>query len=435
MTRTFQLFSSLSALTCSAGASLAQPGFAERTISTNADRARSVFAADVDGDGDMDALSASLFDDKIAWYENDGASPPAFTERIITTDAGAPFSVHAADLDGDGDTDVMSAAGFFDQIVWYENNGATPPAFTERVLTITAEGGISVFAADLDGDGDNDILSASINDDTVEWFQNNGATPPFFLRRTISIAADGVSSVFAADVDDDGDIDVLAAASIDDEVIWYENNGALPPSFSKHIISSTADGARSVYAIDIDGDDDLDVLSASRDNNTIAWHENDGMALPGFTERVISTTADLASAVFAIDLDNDGDNDVLSASANDDKIVWYENDGAVSPGFTARVLSTNADAAISVHAADMDGDGDHDVLSASSTDDKIAWYESDLDPFACPADLNGDGFTGSTDMAILLGSWGVNAFGDLNGDGITASADLAILLGSWGSCQ
>ena len=55
--------------------------FTERVISTTADFAVSVFATDVDGDGDTDVLSASFLDDKIAWYESDGGSPPTSPER------------------------------------------------------------------------------------------------------------------------------------------------------------------------------------------------------------------------------------------------------------------------------------------------------------------------------------------------------------------
>ena len=69
---------------------------------------QSVFAADVDGDGDMDVLSASFVDDKIAWYENDGSE--SFTAHTITTDADGARSVFAADVDGDGDIDVLSAS-------------------------------------------------------------------------------------------------------------------------------------------------------------------------------------------------------------------------------------------------------------------------------------------------------------------------------------
>jgi hypothetical protein len=73
--------------------------FTERVISTNAAGARSVYATDVDGDGDADVLSASAYDDKIAWYESDGGSPPGFTERVISTAAAGARPVYATDVD------------------------------------------------------------------------------------------------------------------------------------------------------------------------------------------------------------------------------------------------------------------------------------------------------------------------------------------------
>jgi hypothetical protein len=85
-----------------------------------------------------------------------------------------------------------------------------------------------------------------------------------------------------------------------------------------------------------------------------------------------------ANSVFAVDVDGDGDMDVLSASASpygDDKIAWYENNG--NENFTPHMITTsNSSGANSVYAVDVDGDGDIDVLSASGVDDKIAWYEN-----------------------------------------------------------
>ena len=75
-------------------------------------------------------------------------------------------------------------------------------------------------------------------------------------------------------------------------------------------------------------------------------------------------------------MDGDGDMDIVSASANDDTIAWYENDGNANPTWTAADIATSADGAKSVFAADMDGDGDMDIVSASVSDDTIAWYET-----------------------------------------------------------
>ena len=98
--------------------------------------------------------------------------------------------------------------------------------------------------------------------------------------------------------------------------------------FTTFTITTSATDARSVYAIDMDGDGDMDVLSASRNDDKIAWYEAD--EFQNFTPHTISSTSDEPRSVFAIDMDGDGDIDVLSASSGDDKIAWYRNDGVVS---------------------------------------------------------------------------------------------------------
>ena len=66
-------------------------------------------------------------------------------------------------------------------------------------------------------------------------------------------------SVFAIDVDGDGDVDVLSASWHDDTIAWYENGA----DWARHVIATAADGAESVFAADVDGDGDVDALSAS----------------------------------------------------------------------------------------------------------------------------------------------------------------------------
>ena len=146
--------------------------------------------------------------------------------------------------------------------------------------------------------------------------------------------------------------------------------------FNSSTIASLYDTFSSIYSLDLDNDGDIDVLASSKIQGKIVWYENDGSQ--SFTERTINNSAEWALSVYAIDMDKDGDIDVLSASKNDDKIAWYENDG--NQGFTEQIITTNADYAKSVYATDVDGDGDMDVLSASREDDKIAWYEQEGSP-------------------------------------------------------
>ena len=284
----------------------------------------------------------------------------------------------------------------------------------------TADGAGSVFAADVDGDGDTDVLSASfvrrhdrlVREQRQPGLHASGSFPrrPTMLVRSLrrtwtATAIPTCSRRRPATTRSPGTRTTAARTS------------------PQRIISITADGARSVFAADVDGDGDMDVLSASRQRRQDRLVREQRQ--PGASrQQVISTTADGANSVFAADVDGDGDIDVLSASRNDDKIAWYENNG--SQGFTAadhlhrrrlrpirslrrtwtatgtptcsprRAATTRspgtrttaarasqharsaltADGALSVFAADVDGDGDTDVLSASSSDDKIAWYEN-----------------------------------------------------------
>ena len=256
----------------------------------------------------------------------------------------------------------------FTSIIFIVNFGFGQPSFTEHEVSTSADGANTVYAADMDGDGDMDILSASILDDKIAWYENDGSQN--FTDHEISTSADHAESVYAADMDGDGDMDALSASQSDDKIAWYENDGS--QNFTEYVISSYAEEALDVYAADVDGDGDMDVLSASNEDNTIAWYENDGNQI--FTKNIISTSALGVNTVYAADMDGDGDMDALSASFSDNKIAWYENDG--SQNFTEHEISTSADGALYVYPADVDGDGDMDVLSASFFDDKIAWYEN-----------------------------------------------------------
>jgi hypothetical protein len=359
------------------------PSFTEQVaISTSAIEAWSVYSTDIDGDGHMDVLYASN-DGKIAWYKNTDGAGTFGAEQTISTNVIVAFSVYAIDIDGDNDMDVLSASYRDNKIAWYENTDGAGTFGAQQEISTSAFGAASVFSADLDGDGDMDVLSASLTDDKIAWYENDGAGT-FGAQQEISTSANGAISVFSADLDGDGDMDVLSASVLDDKIAWYENDGA--GTFgAQQEISTSANGATSVFSADLDGDGDMDVLSASQSDDKIAWYENDGAGTFG-AQQEISTSADGARSVFSADLDGDGDMDVLSASLNDDKITWYENDGAGTFG-AQQVISTAALGAISVYATDIDGDGDMDVLSASVGDDKIAWYKNDLLQPQCDGDI------------------------------------------------
>jgi hypothetical protein len=354
----------------------------ESVITSNRDAADSVFPTDLDGDGDLDVLVASFGDDTVSWYQNDGTpADGGWLFRLITSSADGARSVFATDVDSDGDVDVLAASQNDDEITWYENDG-TPAngGWTFHTILDSAAGAQAVFAADLDGDGDTDVLSASSEDDTVRWHENDGS-PGIggWTIRTVATVA-GASSIFAADIDGDGHIDVVSASPGDDSVIWHRNNGATPPGFGfSPITFFTSEGVQSVFAADVDADGDLDVLSASPDDGRTVWYENTAGDGTSWDDHLIATAATTPGvvSVFVADLDNDGDSDVLTASTGDDAITRFLNDGSPADGgWAVSSITTSADFAAAVSAADLDNDGDLDVLSASSFDDTVAWYEN-----------------------------------------------------------
>jgi hypothetical protein len=227
--------------------------------------------------------------------------------------------------------------------------------FTEHTIDGNFDGAISVYATDMDDDGDVDILGAASSADDISWWENDGSEN--FTEHTIDDNFADVASVHATDVDGDGDVDVLGTSIINDTITWWENDGS--ESFTEHTIDGSFGGARSVYATDVDGDGDVDVLGAAWFANDITWWENDGSE--NFTEHTIDGSFDGACSVYATDVDGDGDVDVLGAADFANGITWWEQVTAVFLPVVLRDTTAPASAPVLGDISNPDGDGDYTV--------------------------------------------------------------------------
>lgn len=381
-----------------------------RILGSNAGGNRSVTPVDVDLDGDLDFLAGALSSNNLYVNSGDGA----FERTILADDVVGARQLISGDLDGDGDPDVISAVFVDDELIWYENLGGGAFGGTQ-IIDGSFDGAFSAAVADFDGDGDLDVVGAAWNLDTVAWFANDGAGN-FGARQVLGATSDAPAWVTVADLDGDGATDVLSAAFLGDEIAWFRNLG--DGTFSaKQEISESVDGAFSAVAADLDGDGDSDVAFAARSEGRIGWFENLGGGVFAANASMLTGSVAGGWSVAASDLDSDGDVDLLSASSDDDKIAWYENDG--SGVFSDQVVLGFGDGARSIAVGDLDGDGDSDIFAASQFDSVVRSFEvvNRSDPRV--EDTDGDGLDDQRDPDPLEA--------DADRDGLSDRAELELL--------
>lgn len=222
------------------------------------------------------------------------------------------------DQDGDDDLDIL--IGKADrQIVWLENT-LSGSFETEHFIAESLNGPVGVIEFfDLDNDGDTDVIAGGGS--TIFWYENLSDTA-YAAKANLTFNANGVRDIYPDDYDNDGDVDILVTTSLVGSR-FLENEGGtsfLPP------VTISGTDVLSSEAIDLDGDGNKDLLYTWA-NTGVSWLRSNGDGT--FTGASISNDASWPAECHAADLDNDGDLDVLSGSRNDRKLAWYEQ---TSPG-------------------------------------------------------------------------------------------------------
>jgi hypothetical protein len=327
-----------------------------------------VRSADVNGDGRTDIIAGAW------WWENPGAIGGEWKQREFGGGLKNVAVVH--DFDGDGLPDVLGTdgavrggqfllahnrgGGRFDvrkvgpasrgdflqgavaggldgegtQVVlsWHNGDRVSPKIGTEWLVaskTVTEEWKLAqlsevtneeeIALGDIDGDGRTDIHLGT------HWLRNLGGGK--FERRDGANLGEGeVDRLRLADVDGDGDLDVVIGVEDENRLVWAENRAA----GGEWIVHAVAADFRhmSLDVRDIDGDGDVDIVSgAHKGRGEVSVYENLGRGVR-WQPHVVSAGAsgiDHHAGTQLVDLDGDGDLDILSIGWRNTSLTVYEN--------------------------------------------------------------------------------------------------------------
>jgi hypothetical protein len=359
---------------------------------------------DIDGDGDFDLFILDR-DGLLVFYRNEGSPTQAryVIAAVSFQNLGVGSWFRFVDIDADGDFDLF-AGGANSTVRFYRNIGnVTSPSFRLEIPTVQEAGGgpllsesISIPAfADMDGDGDFDFFSG--NSVGSIWYYENIGTPSQFHFRFITdryqniliIGAGGTADTAStsikrmhgamaidfADIDADGDLDLFWGDFFNQSLYFLENQGT-PTAPKLVLLDSTfsdeapvlTNGFNMPQLVDIDGDGDLDLFIGAlfgQSIDTFQKYRNEGTR---FQHRYQLETKNFVSALdvgaasspLFVDLDGDGDRDLLLGSESGPVVVYERMGTAANPEFHRRpdtLMDLSGLFNISLAAGDIDNDG------------------------------------------------------------------------------
>jgi len=295
--------------------------FSRNVLDGNFGSAHSVTAGDLDNDGDIDVVASG--GSKTAWWRNNGSG--GFSRTNLGSTGG--FGVSLFDVDQDGFLDIIRTERVNFDLDWFRNNGGA--GFTLNTIQSNFGESWSASAGDFDRDGDIDIVAASyvpkdpnFLEDHISFFVNDGSNG--FSEQVLETFNLGNRPriVAAADIDGDGDQDVAALITRIDDLLWYEVLGS--PFVPKSITVTQPNGGETLQAglvfpiqwtstgavnnVEIDysldgGGSWIVVVPAAANNGSFNWavpEASTDSALVRVSEAGSPDTSDVSDAFFTI---------------------------------------------------------------------------------------------------------------------------------------
>lgn len=416
--------------------------------------------ADLDGDGDQD-LFCGGDSQRVRYYKNIGTTGnPGFILQLygVKTDLGDYMGSESAcvptlvDIDGDGDQDFLTGSST-GEVTYFQNIGTAQnfnfKFITSRFANILIIGGAdepkhgasSITFGDIDGDNDKDLFWGDLFGLSIYYIKNTGTAQNFqwnFIDTTSPepnpYYSGGFNMPGVYDIDGDGKNDffigVLIGSKTINNFVYYKNQGPVNnPAFTKitdNFILSADIGSYSYPAFgDIDNDGDKDMFIGC--DKSVGFFRNTGTStVPEFTLVTDSLPLNINNFNYAPavgDMDGDGKKDMVVGFYALAKLRFFRNTGTLlNPIFTytpSQLDTMNLSQASAPCLADLDNDGDLDILAGNSSG-RLTYYRN----IGTPTVFNYQ-FVTNNYMSVNVGNDAAPSLGDLDGDG-----DLDLLVGN-----
>lgn len=334
------------------------------------------YAGDLDGDGDSDLAVPNELSADVRVFLNDGSGGYSDFTVYPLPDGNWPSPSEGADLDHDGEIDIVVGNANNEMLSVMLGDGAGSFASVASYPT-TGVGVRGLAVLDADGDGHDDVITANRDTGTLSQFMGRG-DGTFDAPTTLDPGGFGATALAAGDANGDGILDLFVGAIGSDEVALMLGDGQGGFAVSDRI--STGGGPWMLAAGDLDGDGDADVVSAGSHANVVdvVLSNGDGTLASGGTY----TSGRLTIAVDLGDLDGDGNLDLVSSNYFSGDFYIYRGDGSGAFAERQRLTIEGAGSCAVLH--DRDGDGVLDITAIDEVGDRIYFVERLVSPSTEP---------------------------------------------------